>query len=434
MFRKKIVIKGILLALIIFCISNPIAFAKTLIPAQTKLSVKIRQSFADFQKGDYVKMYMNSKALKNKEVDWKGLSVTKAGTVFFTGHVSAVGTKRYNLSSGGAVIEYYANIDLDKMIVNDKAYKITGKLYTKDDLKKENIWTNNYDIIFSSDVTDSDLLNIDVKQLDHNIKETSEKINIVVSPKYPPFFAGIKLNDDMSTVLEKISNIVDNDIIEVKNSIAYSKPYRTEYKKPLDNVQISNIISNSISAGVQNFNTQKALMPTGMSKFAVGDVDIVMGNIYIENVPLKVSMHFSANIPLYYTYPSKLFKLKDGRIMSYRLKYLTLYPVYNQKLGIKRYDATSVIDLYEQKYPHDQSCPTLGSYYPGNSYRCLVGDESTALYSIEVETNPNNNNGLSQIHYFNGYDFAQEGKAYQKFLDNKIKEQYEAKPNGSKYI
>ncbi len=158
MFRKKIVIKGILLALIIFCISNPIAFAKTLIPAQTKLSVKIRQSFADFQEGDYVKMYMNSKALKNKEVDWESVNINEASTVFFTGYVSAVDQKKYNLSSGGTVVEYYANIDLEEMVIDDKAYKISGKLYTKTGLKKENLWTNNYDIIFSSDVTDSDLV------------------------------------------------------------------------------------------------------------------------------------------------------------------------------------------------------------------------------------------------------------------------------------
>lgn len=434
MFRKNLWIKVISLILIVFFISSQVTYAETFIPAQTKLSVKIRENFADFQKGDYVKMYMNSKALKNKDVDWKSLNITEASTVFFTGYVSAVDTKTYNLSSGNTIIEYYANIDLDKMIVNDKAYKIKGKLYTKDGLKKENVWTNNYDIIFSSDVTDSDLLNIDVKQLAYKTKEATQKINIIVPTKYPPFFAGIKLNDDMSTVLEKISNIVDNDVIEVKNSIAYSKPYQTKYKKPLDNTQISNLITNSISTGVKSFYTQEALMPTGMSKFAVGNVDIVMGNIYIENVPLKVSMHFKANIPLYYTYPSKAFKLKDGRIMSYSLEYLTLYPVYNQKLGIRRYDATSVINLYEQKYPHDQSCPTLGTYVQGTSYKCYVGNESTALYYIEIETNPHNNNGLSQIFYSNNYDFAQYRKRYQEFLDNQIKEQYKSKPNGSKYI
>ena len=101
MFRKKIIIKGILLALIIFCISNPIAFAKTLIPAQTKLSVKIRQSFADFQEGDYVKMYMNSKALKNKEVDWESVNINEASTVFFTGYVSAVDQKNTTYLQGG---------------------------------------------------------------------------------------------------------------------------------------------------------------------------------------------------------------------------------------------------------------------------------------------------------------------------------------------
>lgn len=190
MYFKKIAC-SILLMLFTFCG----AFAETIVAASnTKFSVKIKEDFSTMMVGDYVKMPVNPRTLKNKNIDWQALNVTDSSQVLFTGIVSNV--KSRQLESG--TIVYYAQIDVNEFAVGDTSYNVKGKMYTANTLNGndyvlENTLTKNYDVVLLRDFqSPDDFRGIYVDKTSHyaKIKAEKEKAATIASAKLkepPPY-------------------------------------------------------------------------------------------------------------------------------------------------------------------------------------------------------------------------------------------------------
>jgi hypothetical protein len=148
------------------------AFAETIIaPENTKFSVKITDAFSTLSVGDYRKIPVNPRTLKNKKINWSPIGVTPDSKVFFTGVVTKVDSKK--LDSG--ILSYYAQFDVSEFVANGKSYKTEGKLSTNLDACGENELTYNYEIVILQDLKDDDVQGDFTDKTEYYAKIKAEK-------------------------------------------------------------------------------------------------------------------------------------------------------------------------------------------------------------------------------------------------------------------
>lgn len=147
------VLRKILCSLFLLIIVSCCANAESIIaPSKTKFNVKIQDSFSTLSVGDYKKISLNLKSLKNKKINWAQLNATADSNIFFTGLVSKVELLKTESGKEFPPIQF----DINELVVDGRSYKVNRKIHSILGETVLESLNKNYNIILLKDLTDSD--------------------------------------------------------------------------------------------------------------------------------------------------------------------------------------------------------------------------------------------------------------------------------------